>query len=166
MIIDEVDVVRAVDEFRALQYVDQEADIGLDAADTEFLKDAEHLLNGCGMVEAISRRLDQQGVVVRRNDRTRIGIAAVETDAKAAAAAVYRDFTGIRHEVVHRIFRRNTALDGIAETVDRFLGLNTDFIAVEGIASATLIWVWTMSIPVIISVTVCSTWTRGLTSMK
>lgn len=44
MIIDEVDVVRAVDEFRALQYVDQEADINLDAADTEFLKDAEHLL--------------------------------------------------------------------------------------------------------------------------
>lgn len=134
MIVDEVYIIRTVDKFRTLQDVNQEADIGLDTADTEFLKDAEHLLNGFGMIEAVRRRLNQERIIVRRNNRACISVAAVETDAEAAAAAVYRDFAGIRHEVIQRIFCRNTALDGIAETVDSILRLNADFIAVEGIA--------------------------------
>ena len=134
MVIDEVDVVRTSDKFRTLEDVDQEADVGLDAADTKFLEDAEHLLSGFFMGQAISRRLDQQRIVVRRDDGAGIGIAAVEADAEAAAAAVYHDLARIRHEVVHRVFCRDTALDGIAQAADVVLGFDADFIAVQGIA--------------------------------
>ena len=134
MVVDEVDVIRTGDEFRTLEDVDQEADVGLDAADTEFLEDAEHLFSCFLMGPAISRRLDQQRIVVRRDDGAGVGIAAVEADAKAAAAAVYHDLARIRHEVVHRVFRRDTALDGVAQAADVVLGLDADFVAVEGVA--------------------------------
>ena len=110
MIIDEVNVIRTFDKGRLAQHVDQEADVRLDATNTEFTENAEHLLYGLVMMQAIGRCLDEKGIIVRRNNGTGIGVAAIETNAKAAATTIDVDLTGVRHEVVHRIFRRNTAL--------------------------------------------------------
>ena len=73
MIVDEVYIIRASNEFRALEDVNQEADVGLDAADTEFLEDAEHLLGCFFMVPAVRRRLDQKRIGGHRS-RRRCGI--------------------------------------------------------------------------------------------
>ncbi len=134
MIVNEVDVVRAVDKGRCFQYVNQEADVGLDTADTEFFQDAQHLLDSTFVRQRVCRSFDQQGIIIRSNNCARISIAAVKTNAEAAAAAVYHDFTGIRHKVVHRIFCRNTALNGVTQAANVFLRFDADFVAVQCVA--------------------------------
>jgi hypothetical protein len=71
------------------------------------------------------------------------------------------DAAGRRHELV-RIFGVDAALDGVAAD------LRVDLALVKGSFSpaATMIWVRTMSTPVISSVTGCSTCTRVFISMK
>ena len=134
MVVNEVDIVRTVHEFRRFQHVDEEADVRLNAADTEFFQRTQHFLHSPFMGQRICRSLNEKGIIVRRNNRAGIRIAAVETDAEAAAAAVYHNFARIRHKVVHRVFCRNTALDGVALAMNRFLRRNGNFLAVQRIA--------------------------------
>ena len=81
----------------------------------------------------MSGSLNQQRIVIRGDNGTRKRIAAVQTHAKAAAAAVSNQLAGIGHKVVGRVFRGNTALNGMAETGDFVLLGDADFLAVQGI---------------------------------
>ena len=86
------------------------------------------------MSEIIGRSLYEQRVVIRRNNGTRISVTAVEANPETAAAAVGNDLTGIGHKPVYRVFRRNTTLNRIADTLDCVLAFNADFLAVQSIA--------------------------------
>ena len=101
--------------------------------------------------------LDQQGIIIGRNHRARGGIAAVQTDAIAAAGAVRSDLTIVRCKVIGGILRGNTALNGIAADLYILLTIQADGRMGKRIASAMRICARTRSMPVTISVTVCST---------
>ena len=73
------------------------------------------------MVQAPGGCLNQQGIVVRSDDGSGKSIARIQADAHAAAAAVGNELACIRHKVVHRIFRSDTALDGFAPDTDLIL---------------------------------------------
>ena len=122
--IQEIGGIGAVDEAGMLQQVFQESNVGLNTADTEFLQAPQHFGNGDGMVQAPGGCLNQQGIIVRSDDGSGKSIACVQTDTHAAAAAVGNELACIRHKVVHRIFRSNTALDGLAPDADLILFRN------------------------------------------
>ena len=84
-----------------------------------------------------------------------------------AGRAVGRDPAVVGDEVVLRIFGRDAALhrDAAASRSAPAAGCSAAARAACGPA-ATRIWLLTRSMPVTTSVTVCSTWMRGLTSMK
>ena len=133
-LIQEIGGIGAVDKMRMLQQVFQKCDVGLHAADTEFLQAAQHLGHRDGMVQAPGGGLNQQRIIVRGDDGTREGIARVQTDAHAAAAAVGDELARIRHEIVQRVFRSDTALDGFAPDADLVLLRNAHFRAVDAVA--------------------------------
>ena len=138
MFINKVNVIISAFKQGAGQYVNEEADICLNTADTEFLQYANHLLYGTGMSQIICRSLNKQGIVIRCNDSPRISIAAVKTNPEAAAATICNNLTRIGHKAVQRIFRRNTALNGIAYTLYRFLRRNTYLLTIQRIAFGNL----------------------------
>ena len=133
-LIQEISGIGAVDKMRMLQQVFQKCDVGLHAADTEFLQAAQHLGHRDGMVQAPGGGLNQQRIIVRGDDRTREGIARVQTDAHAAAAAVGDELARIRHEIVQRVFRSDTALDSFAPDADLVLLRNAHFRTVDTVA--------------------------------
>ena len=79
---------------------------------------------GKGAVPA--RDLDEQGVIVRRDDRARADVAAVETYAEAAAGAVGLDLAVVGREVVGRVLGGHAALDGVAVDLEVVLVAETD----------------------------------------
>ena len=85
------------------------------------------------MGKAVGGCLNQKRIVIRGNNGARKSIAAVQTNAKAAAAAVGNQLAGIGHKVVGRVFGGNTALNGMAEAGNFVLFGNADFRAVQGI---------------------------------
>ena len=163
--VDELGGVGIVEEGRVLEQVLDEGDVGRDAADAELAQRP---------VEPGDRHLRrrrpggdllQQRIVVAGDDRAGIGGAAVEADAVAGGAAIGGDPAVVGDEVVLRVLGGDPALDGVA--VERDVGLAGLAGGLGEVApSATRICARTMSMPVTSSVTVCSTWTRGLTSMK
>ena len=62
--------------------------------------------------------LDQQRVVVRRDDRAGIGGAAVETHAEAGGAAIGGHAAVVRREIVFRILGGDAALQRMAVQAD------------------------------------------------
>ena len=108
--------------------------IGFYAADTEFLQAAQHFGDSNFMSQAPGGCFYEQGVIVRRDNRAGEGIAAVKTDAEAAAAAVGDELAGVRHEVVGRVLSRDTALDSMAHGLQILLLRQVDFRAMELIA--------------------------------
>lgn len=83
---------------------------------------------------APSGDLHQQGIVIRRNLRTGVGIAAVQPNAEAAGGAVRGDLSGVGSKVVGGVLGGDTALDGIAVLPDGLLVGNADIRGTEGIA--------------------------------
>ena len=126
MVVDVVDVAAASLEVLVEQHVLEKVDVRLDAADAEFIEAAQHAVDCLRGVVGMRRDLDEQGVVVRRDDGARVGRAGIEADARAAAAAVVVDLAGVRHEVVLRVLRRDATLDGHAVAGDVFLALDAD----------------------------------------
>ena len=129
--IKEIRGIGTIRKTRMLQQVLEESNIGLHAADTEFLQAPQHLGSRNCMVQAPGGSLNQQGIVIRGNDRTGESVARVQPDAHAAAAAVGNKLAGIRHKVVYRVFRGNTALDRLAPDPNLFLGRNIYFRTVQ-----------------------------------
>ena len=73
----------------------------------------------------------------------------------------------IGQEIVRRVFGRHAALHGKARRADRVLTGQADLRIGERHALRDQdLRLLTRSMPVTSSVTVCSTWIRGLTSMK
>ena len=111
--------------------------------------------------------LHQQRVEVGRDDRAAEPVAAVQPDREPAGRAVGGDPAVVGDEVVLRVLGGDPALDRVRRAVvisscgGMFSGASCSLWP-----WATRIWLLTMSTPVTTSVTVCSTWMRGLTSMK
>ena len=76
----------------------------------------------------------EEGIIIRRNDCACICGAGIETDARAAAGTVCNDLACVRHEVVLRIFGRNTTLDGNALEPDFTLLADADFRTFQRVA--------------------------------
>ena len=132
-LVDKVSSIRAVHKIRMLQQVFQKSNVGLHAADTEFLQAPQHLGNGNFMGEAPGRGLNQQGIIIGSDHGTGKSVAGVQTDTHAAATAVGDELARIRHKVIQRVFRGNTALDGFAPDADLVLLRNPHFRTVHGI---------------------------------
>ena len=104
----------ARDEVGVAQDVADEGDVGRDAADARLDERARHLLGGTLEVERRARHLHQHRVVVRRDRRARVGVAAVEADAEALGGAPHLQPPRVGAEVVRRVLGRDARLDRVA----------------------------------------------------
>ena len=129
-----VDIALAFLEIPGTEHVLQEVNIGLHAGNPEFIQAAEHLVDCVLGMKGMGGHLHKKGIIVRSNDSARIGCACIETDARTAAAPVRNDFARIRHKVILRIFRGNTALDSHTLIPDIFLLADGNLRSVQGIA--------------------------------
>jgi hypothetical protein len=107
-------------EGRVTKQVEQECDVGLDAADAELaqrpLSPPHRLLER----RPPRRQLDEQRIEVRRDDGAAVGVA-VDTDREPAGIAVSGDPAVVRDEPVLRVFSGDPALQGEAARPDRLL---------------------------------------------
>ncbi len=103
------------------QNVRDKRNVGLDAADADLIDRAECFSADTRECGVVAGDLDQQGIVVRGNYRAGSRIAAVETDAEAAARAVSGDLAVVRGEVVGRILCRDAALNRLTADLNIFL---------------------------------------------
>ena len=108
----------------------------------------------------------QQRIVKRRDHAARVAHAAVEPNAESAARPVGQNVPVIGREFVLRIFSGDAALHGVAVARDLRPAAADRLRPCSERPCATRICARTRSIPVITSVTVCSTWMRGFISMK
>ena len=162
-LVDEARVDVATEEARMAEHVVQEGDVRRHAAHAELGERAMHLLSGGVEVPRVAGHLDQQRVVVGGDGGAGVAGAAVEPDPHAAGAAEDLEPADPRLEPLGGILGGDAALDGGAANVDRVLA-QAD--VVERLTAAMRICACTKSTPVTSSVTVCSTWMRGLASMK
>ena len=163
--VDELGGVGIVEERRVLQQVLDEGDVGRDPADAELAQRPVQPRDRHLRRRRPGRHLLEQRVVVAGDHRPRIGGAAVEPDAVPGRAAIGGDPAVVGDEVVLRVLGGDPALDRVAvERDSSWLALPVASASVA--PSAIRICARTMSMPVTSSVTVCSTWMRGLTSMK
>ena len=88
-----------------IEHVDQERNIGLYAADTDFFQGADGFSDGSFERSVMGDDLNQQTVIIRKNRRACVGGAAVQTDAVAGAGTVNGYLAGVRKEVVGRVPR-------------------------------------------------------------
>ena len=114
MFVDEISVEGSVEEFRVLQDVEEEGDVGLDAADAELSQGAVHLGRRGGQVARMGNHLDQQRVVVRRDDGAGESGRSIQTDSHSFARAEDFDAARVRLETLGRVFGGDSALDGAA----------------------------------------------------
>ena len=121
-------------ERRVLQNVRDERDVGLDAADVLLADRAQRLAAQALERLVVAGDLDQQRIVIRRDLRADIGIAAVQTHAVAARGTVGRDLADVRQEVVLGVLGRDAALHRIAARDHIRLLADADFLVKQRIA--------------------------------
>ena len=159
----------AGEERRVRDQVFEERDVRLHAADAELAAGrAPSGVTASSKRRPLGRDLHQQRVVEGRDDRAAERRCRRRAGCRSPPArAVVREPAVVGDEVVLRVFGGDAALDGVAAGLDLRPGRRGRS---AGSCSlwpwATRIWLLTMSMPVTTSVTVCSTWMRGLTSMK
>ena len=125
-LVNELGVTLARAEGLILQNVGDKGDVGLDTADMDLTDRAQRLgadtvkggIPGC--------HLDQQGIIIRRNNGACTGCGFIHTDTETAGDTVTGNTACIRSKVVGGIFCRNTALDGKTVLVYILLGIDTD----------------------------------------
>ena len=98
--------------------VDQERDVGLHAADAEFLQAAFDVAGGLLVGQPPRRHLHQQRVEIGRDDCAGEGGAGVEPDAHAAGRPIGRDPAVVGEEAVLGILRGDAALDRRTHRLD------------------------------------------------
>ena len=91
--------------------VDQERDVGLHAADAEFLQAALDVASGLLVGQPPRRHLHQQRIEVGRDDRAGEGGAGVEPDAHAAGRAIGGDPAVVGEEAVLGVLGGDAALN-------------------------------------------------------
>ena len=90
------------------------------------------------MAQAPGGGLNQQGIVIRGDNGAGEGVAAVQTNAHAAATAIGNQLAGVRHKVVGRVLCSNTALNSMADDVQILLLGQVDFRTVQIVAFGNL----------------------------
>jgi hypothetical protein len=130
----------AAHEGLVLEHVLQEREVRLDAADAELAQRAPSLLGRVLERRAVGDALDEQRVVVARNDRAGQAVAAVEPQPEPARSAVGHDRARVRQEVVLRVLGRDAALDREAARLHVVLRPDADLGAreVEALLDADL----------------------------
>ena len=91
-------------------------------------------MDGILRMKGMRGDFDEERIIVRGDDSAGVSRAGIETDARSAAGTIGDDLTGIRHEIVLRIFRGDTALDRNAFVPDLILLANGDLRPVKSIA--------------------------------
>ena len=146
----------------------EEGEVGGDAADAELAERPVHAGDRLLRRGRPGGHLLEQRIVVAGDDRAGIGGAAVEPDAEAGGAAIGGDAAVVGDEVLLRVLGGDAALERVAVEADVALraARPNRGVADRACPRSMRICALTMSMPVTSSVTVCSTWMRGLTSMK
>ena len=109
-------------EVRVLDDVLDELQVGRQPADAELAQRPVHPADGLLLRGAPGRDLDQQRIVVRRDDRTTEGGAAVQAYPEAGRTAVGRHPAIVGREAVFGIFGGDAALQRMAIETDLLLG--------------------------------------------
>mmetsp|Transcript_28097 Transcript_28097/g.68143 ORF Transcript_28097/g.68143 Transcript_28097/m.68143 type:complete len:376 (+) Transcript_28097:2307-3434(+) len=104
----------AGDELRVAEHVEDEWEVGLDATDARLDERAGQLIRSLLEVERRGGHLHEHRVVMRRDLRAWICIPSVKSDAKSFRRAPHLDASGVRAEVLDRIFSRHPRLDSEA----------------------------------------------------
>ena len=166
-LVDEARRVAHVAEARMRDDVLEEGEVGRDAADAELAERAVHARDRLLRRRRPGGDLLQQRIVEAGDDRAGIGGAAVEADAEAGRAAIGGDAAVIGDEVLLGVLGGDAALERVAVQPDLLLRRHAGVRLADALRPRSM-WICalTMSMPVTSSVTVCSTWMRGLTSMK
>lgn len=150
-----------------IQYVEQECTVCLHPVNLHFLQRTLCLADRIVETARPGRYFYKKAVVVRRDGRVNKRIASIQTNAVTACTCVFCDNACIRSKSVDRVFCRQSALDRKATRLDIVLALDVKFRRIQFISiRRSGICDCTISMPVVISVTVCSTWIRGFISMK
>lgn len=84
----------------------------LDTPNSELLERSDHLGSCIRVVPRMGDDLDEQGVVVGRDDGAREGRGRVQTDAHALARTEHFNSARVWLEIASWIFCRHSALDG------------------------------------------------------
>ena len=112
-------------EVRVLDDVLDELQVGGQAADAELAQRPVHPADGLLLRGAPGRDLDQQRIVVRRDDRAAESGAAVQADPEAGRTAVGRHPAIVGREAVLGVFGGDAALQRVAIEADLFLSRHT-----------------------------------------
>ena len=94
------------------QYVLEEGNVRLHAADAELAQRAQHLADCEGKGIGVGDDLEEQRVIERRYAGARIAIAGIQTDSESGARAPGIDTAGIGQEVVGGVLGGDAALHG------------------------------------------------------
>ena len=113
-LVNELGVARPGPEGGVGQNVGDEGDVGLNAPDVLLTQGPGGPAAGPLKGVVPGGDLYQQRVIIGGDHRAGVGVAAVQTDAEAAAGAVGGDLAGVRGEVVGRVLGGHPALDGVA----------------------------------------------------
>ena len=130
--VDEPRRIAAVAKARVVDDRLEEGEVGRHAADAEFAQRAVHA--GYRLVRRRRPGSDllQQRIVETRDDRARIGGAAVEADAETGRAAIGGDAAVVRDEIVLGILGGDAALQGVAVQPDVGLRRNAGLGRADG----------------------------------
>ena len=125
-IINKAGVASALQKHRMRQDIAKEGHIGFHTAHAGLGQGTACLARSTLEADVIGRDLNEQTVIIRGDGRALIGVAAIQTNAVAAARAVCRDRAGVGREIVGGVLRRDTALDCIAALLHILLRCNAD----------------------------------------
>ena len=99
----------------------EKRDVRFHTANSKFPQCAFHAVDGIHKTPPASGHFGQQRIVEWVDDRTAERTAGVEADSHAPGRTVMRDSPIVRHEVVGRVFGRDTTLHGEAAEIYVFL---------------------------------------------
>ena len=144
----------------------QERNVGLHPAHAKLAQRPVHPMDR--LLERVAKRgdLHQQRIEIGRDHRAAERRAAIQPMPKPAGGSIARQPPVIRNEMILRVFRRDPRTGSQTRASNLFLLRNQNRRLVQLVTLGDQIWLLTMSSPVTTSVTVCSTWMRGFTSMK
>ena len=103
------------------QHVGQEWNICFYSTDTHFAHSTERFSDSSFKGTVVGDNFYKQAVIEWRDNGASVSVATIQTDAVTGTGTVYCDLTGIRKEVVCRIFGGNSGLNRITSALYGFL---------------------------------------------
>ena len=111
----------AAAKFRVVDDVFDERNIGGYAANAKFAQRAVHAIACFVEIFSPSGDFDEERIVIRGEDCTRVRRTAVETDAESGGRAIRGNLSVVGREIIFRIFGGDAALQRGAVERDIFL---------------------------------------------